>query len=218
MKFNFAKMLGSQHIGRIDPSLGITFTMKGIGIRDKANGGNINVYDSANNTISAIPEDFVLGDFPAYAFPTNDLAAGDLVIHNNSLKFVKSKNEDGTVSVVNYKTQEIQNLIPAKTMLGYFVASKVFSPFSGIVGGGGGGGGADGVFGGLKPEMLMMLAMMGDDGEDGLFGGGDDSLFPLMMMSGGLGNLFGGAPAADGAANPMGGMMQALILSKVLKG
>lgn len=200
-------MFGSA-FGKVDGSIGVALTIKGLGV--KIADGSYAIYDKDTNSISTVPSDMILGEFPSYAFPTNELVAGDLIVHGNTLKFVKDKNEDGSFSAVNVKTQTIETILPAKTMLGYIVASKVFSPFSGM--GGMFGGSSDG-----KPamdsNMLMMMAMLGDGdlfGGKGGKGGDMDSLLPLMMMGG-----MGGAKA-DGAG-PFGNMQSMLPMLMMMK-
>ena len=198
MKLNLSKLMGGT-FGKID-GLGIKMTIQGLGI--KASDGNIAVYDKDKNAIAAIPDDLTFGEVPVYAFPTNKFDVGDLIVHNNILKFVTKVNEDNSIEAVNIRDQIVQTIIPAKTMLGYFTASKVFTPFESICLGGAGAGGA------LDQNALMMLAMFGGDedgDEDGL-----SSMLPLMLMGGGLGGK------GDGKGFDLNSILPFLLMKDLL--
>lgn len=213
MNMKSLKSFFGSGFGKLDASNGVALTFQGLGVRSKD--GQFNIFDKGTKTISAVPAEMVLGEFPAYAFPTNKLEVGDLVIHNGDLKYVSAvpaaavdgAPADTEFEMVNIKTQVVEKVIPAKTMLGYVVASKVFTPFGNI--GSGGNVFAGGAAGGaaFNPQMLMAMAVM----SDGDIAGGDDDGMMMAMMMGG----FGGG-AAD-AANPMGSMLPILMMSKMFK-
>ena len=196
MKLNLSKLMGGT-FGKID-GLGIKMTIQGLGI--KASDGNIAVYDKEKNAIAAIPDDLTFGEVPVYAFPTNKFDVGDLIVHNNILKFVTKVNEDNSIEAVNIRDQVIQTIIPAKTMLGYFTASKVFTPFESLKLGGG--------EGGFDQNTLMALAMFGgdeDSDEDGL-----SSMLPLMLIGGGLGGK------GDGKGFDLNSIIPILLMKDLL--
>lgn len=125
---------------------------------------------------------------------------GDLILHNGFLKYVAAVEDNGDVLVIHVKTNEVQTIKPAKTMLGYVAASKVFTPFENMKGMFGGDGS-----GKFDQNALMMMAMLGDD-EDG-----DDN--PLLMLA-----MMGGLGGGDASANPFGNMLPMLMMSKFMKG
>lgn len=208
MNMKSLKSFFGSGFGKLDAANGVALTIQGLGVRGKD--GQFNIFDKDTKTISAVPAEMSLGDFPAYAFPTNKLEVGDLVIHNGDLKYVSAVPDaavgdavaETEFEMVNIKTQVVEKVIPAKTMLGYVVASKVFTPFGGTSGNIFGGTGA------FNPQMLMALAVMSDVD---MGGDGDDGMAMAMLMGGG----FGGGDAAG--ANPMMNMLPILMMSKFMK-
>ena len=204
MNFNSMKGFFGSDFGRIHDE-GIALTANGLGVRTKSS--SYAVYDKEKDTITVVPAELTFGEVPVFAFPTNKLEIGDLILHNGFLKYVAGVDKDnGDVLVIHVKTQEVQTIKPAKTMLGYVLASKVFTPFENMKGMFGGDGS-----GKFDQNALMMMALMGDGGFlGGDDGDGDDTMLMAMMMGG-----FGGG---DASANPMGNMLPMLMMSKFFKG
>lgn len=190
---NVKKILGAD-FGKVDSKYGLKLTMLGIGVLNKD--GQVSVYDKKAGTITTVPNDLSIGDIPFFAIPTNEIAAGDLVIHNGLIKVVSESDADGGVIAVNVRDQTEEVIIVAKNLFGYKNIAKIVSLFDPA-------GGGDSPFGGdLMKNPLMLMMLMGDKG-DSLFGGDGDSMLPLLMMS------QGGAGFGDLAKNPL--MMMALL-------
>lgn len=171
MKLNFKALFGS-NFGKLEGNLGVVFTIKGAGIRTAD--GQVAVLNRETKEITLVPADLALGDFPAYAVPSKEVAVGDLVVQNNAVKFVVGKEDNGTILVINYKNQAVETITPTKTLLGYAAVSKVITPFGDVFGALGTDGGAA-----IDEKTIMMMAMMGDEDSD------LGSMLPLMLMGGG---------------------------------
>lgn len=202
MNFNSLKSFFGSGFGKVDTDISVAITANGLGVQMKD--GNYAIYDKVAKSITVVPESLAFADIPLFCFPATELAEGDLVIQNGFLKHVVAVDTEGkTVMVINPRTQELQTLVPTKTMLGYVYASKVFSPFESFGKAFTGGDAA----GGLDKNMLMMMALSGGD----LFGDGDGDNGLMMAMA------MGGFGGAAGGANPMGNLLPLLFMSKAFK-
>lgn len=197
---NMKSLFGGSVFGKI-PNSPIRFTIQGMGVKTKD--GQVAVYDKAAKSITMVPDDLTIGDLPVFAMPTPALAEGDLIYHNGNVKFVREVKEGGNIVALNYQTQVCEEIIPAKTLFGYVAASKIISPFEGLVGGVAGGD--------LTKNPLMLMALMGD-GELSMGDGDDDGLMTMLLLSGGLGG--GESPFGDMTKNPL---MSYMLFSKLFK-
>ena len=60
----------------------------------------------------------------------NAIAPGDIVIHNGNPMFVRSINDDGTVSVIDYTNATISNILPVKSPFGFNFFTKICALFN----------------------------------------------------------------------------------------
>ena len=145
--------------------------------------------------------------------PFASVQPGDIVIHAKKPVFVRSINQDGTISVIDYTNAEVSNILPVKSPFGFNFFTKVCAlvDFSNM------GATSDNPFGNMLPflmmnnnkgevdtAMLLAMSMMNGDGMDFsknpmmmylLMSGkdkGDMLPFVLMMMNG---NAWGTASA-----------------------
>lgn len=175
MKLNLKSMFGTT-FGKLPDSLGIKFTVKGAGVRNSD--GQIAVYNKETKEITLVPEDLSLGDFPSFAIPSKDVEVGDMIIQDNSIKFVTAKNTDGMINAINFKKGTEEVVLPAKTLFGYNAYAKVLSPFTDLFKGIG----TDEAGTAFDEKTLILMSLMGDDD------GSSDlkSMLPMLLMSGGL--------------------------------
>jgi hypothetical protein len=166
------------------------------GLAAKGKDGQLRTYNKSTKEITVAPAEFSIGDFPAYIIPSADLVEGDLIIHDGVPKFFVGLDADGKNKVVvNLKTEQLETLVPAKSILGFNFHAKVVSlfgdAFTGLTGPT-----ADGTSA-INPQSLMLMAALGDGD---LFSGDGDSMLPLLLM-GGLGG--GASPLGDIGKNPL---------------
>ena len=175
-KMNTSNLFKGLRVGKIG---GVALTMDGK-LAVNSNGSYFS-YDVETNTLTdnmdmSFGED--MGIF--YTVPTNknDVKAGDIIIDNNDMVFVK-KAVKGAFTVISPSENEEVKKVKCKNLFGIDFVSKVVSlmdtaSFSGN-------GDSSNALGGMNPMMLMM--MNDNDGDD--FGGGNSSMkdmLPLMLM------------------------------------
>ena len=108
------------------------------------------------------------------------IAAGDILMHSGKPVFVRSVNGDGTVSVVDYSTATVTNILPVKSPFGFNFFTKVTALFdmSGVTAS------ADNPFGNMLPFLMLS-------------GESNGSFDPtLLFLAGSMGNM-------DFSQNPM---------------
>lgn len=95
------------------------------------------------------------------------VAAGDMIIHNRTPKFVKHINPDKTLYVVDICSGEVTTVIPTKSPFGFNFVTKVINVLGDFKAT------TDSPFGNMLPFMLMSGNV------------GSKDMLPLMLMSGG---------------------------------
>jgi hypothetical protein len=178
-----------------DDSVKVSMGINGIALVVKDKDGAYRSYNPADKNISVCPAELQFADFPAFVIPVlaKDLKEGDLILRDRDLSYYAGNDADGNKIVVDIKVGELKTLVATKSPFGFDFVAKVISPLSGF-----GTPAADGAAPAFDPSMLLLMSALGD----GDIMGDDDSLLPLILMSGGLGGLGG----AGGAANPLGAL------------
>ena len=137
---------------------------------------------------------FNIGNEFCFVVPCKKVEAGDIIIVDGKPRCVVSGLKDGTVRVVNYETNTMEDLLPERHMIlgGATYFKKLVSPFK------------KGTGFNIKSIMKMqaLSALLGNksaaDANSAFFGtgsgnqpGGNNQLMLLMMMNGG-GDMFDG--------------------------
>lgn len=164
--------------GKIEPGM-CRLTMNG-GIAVKTANG----YRSYNVKTGRLTncENFVfnIGEEFFFLIPTNKVAKGDIILASGKPKCVIEVNKD-KITVVSYEDSTIETIIPERHMFmgNTYFYGKIVSMFGGDILKG---------KGGTKNIMkYMMLSEMMKSGN----GGSMSNMLPLMMMGGGMSDMFG---------------------------
>ena len=164
--------------GKIEPGM-CRLTMNG-GIAVKTANG----YRSYNVKTGRLTncENFVfnIGEEFFFLIPTNKVAKGDIILASGKPKCVIEVNKD-KITVVSYEDSTIETIIPERHMFmgNTYFYGKIVSMFGGDILKG---------KGGTKNIMkYMMLSEM----MKGSNGGSMSNMLPLMMMGGGMSDMFG---------------------------
>ena len=164
--------------GKIEPGM-CRLTMNG-GIAVKTANG----YRSYNVKIGRLTncENFVfnIGEEFFFLIPTNKVAKGDIILASGKPKCVIEVNKD-KITVVSYEDSTIETIIPERHMFmgNTYFYGKIVSMFGGDILKG---------KGGTKNIMkYMMLSEMMKGGN----GGSMSNMLPLMIMGGGMSDMFG---------------------------
>ena len=164
--------------GKIEPGM-CRLTMNG-GIAVKTANG----YRSYNVKTGRLTncENFVfnIGEEFFFLIPTNKVAKGDIILASGKPKCVIEVNKD-KITVVSYEDSTIETIIPERHMFmgNTYFYGKIVSMFGGDILKG---------KGGTKNIMkYMMLSEMMKGGN----GGSMSNMLPLMMMGGGMSDMFG---------------------------
>lgn len=112
--------------------------------------------------------------------PVKDVKKGDIVMHGGKPMFVRAKNENGTISVVNYADATVVEILPVKSPFGFNFFTKVcalidFDTTNAD---------SDNPFGNILPFL-----MFSEDNQNI-----DPAMFFLMSSFGKEGNIFGDNP------------------------
>lgn len=164
--------------GKIEPGM-CRLTMNG-GIAVKTANG----YRSYNVKTGRLTncENFVfnIGEEFFFLIPTNKVAKGDIILASGKPKCVIEVNKD-KITVVSYEDSTIETIIPERHMFmgNTYFYGKIVSMFGGDILKG---------KGGTKNIMkYMMLSEMMKGGN----GGSMSNMLPLMIMGGGMSDMFG---------------------------
>lgn len=164
--------------GKIEPGM-CRLTMNG-GIAVKTANG----YRSYNVKTGRLTncENFVfnIGEEFFFLIPTNKVAKGDIILVSGKPKCVIEVNKD-KITVVSYEDSTIETIIPERHMFmgNTYFYGKIVSMFGGDILKG---------KGGTKNIMkYMMLSEMMKGGN----GGSMSNMLPLMIMGGGMSDMFG---------------------------
>lgn len=165
----------------------------GLAIRNAE--GTFVSYDTSNEELVDVDLfDFDL-DGMIYKMPVahNQVAAGDVIVHNGKSVIVESVLNNGRIKVIDPVQGEAKDIMPTKNMFGFNFFTKILClmDMNNL------GASNDNPFGNMMP-MLMMSAM-----KDG--NGGND-MMTMMMMSQMMG---GNSQMGDMFSNPM--MMMAMM-------
>lgn len=165
--------------GKIEPGM-CRLTMNG-GIAVKTANG----YRSYNVKTGRLTncENFVfnIGEEYFFLIPTNKVAKGDIILASGKPKCVIEVDKN-KITVVSYEDSTIETIIPERHMFmgNTYFYGKIVSMFGGDILKG---------KGGTKNIMkYMMLSEMMKGGN----GGSMSNMLPLMMMGGGMSDMFGG--------------------------
>ena len=165
--------------GKIEPGM-CRLTMNG-GIAVKTANG----YRSYNIKTGRLTncENFVfnIGEEYFFLIPTNKVAKGDIILASGKPKCVIEVDKN-KITVVSYEDSTIETIIPERHMFmgNTYFYGKIVSMFGGDILKG---------KGGTKNIMkYMMLSEMMKGGN----GGSMSNMLPLMMMGGGMSDMFGG--------------------------
>jgi hypothetical protein len=206
---NTKKLFGIDTIGAIG---GDRFKASFNGLAIKNDRGEYVTYDAKTNTITNVGDLVFDGFDTVFAIPTPVVTVGDLILRGDEPMYVKAKNDDGSLVIVNPINDREETYLPQKMLFGFRIYVKVFSLFSSFVPKDG-----DVKDGNQLQNLMLPLAMMGGFSKDGKADGGLADIIPFMMMSnmaGGnadanpLASLFGGADAS----NPMTAMLPLMLL------
>lgn len=164
--------------GKIEPGM-CRLTMNG-GIAVKTANG----YRSYNVKTGRLTncENFVfnIGEEFFFLIPTNKVAKGDIILASGKPKCVIEVNKD-KITVVSYEDSTIETIIPERHMFmgNTYFYGKIVSMFGGDILKG---------KGGTKNIMkYMMLSEIMKGGN----GGSMSNMLPLMIMGGGMSDMFG---------------------------
>lgn len=165
--------------GKIEPGM-CRLTMNG-GIAVKTANG----YRSYNIKTGRLTncENFVfnIGEEYFFLIPTNKVAKGDIILASGKPKCVIEVDKN-KITVVSYEDSTIETIIPERHMFmgNTYFYGKIVSMFGGDILKG---------KGGTKNIMkYIMLSEMMKGGN----GGSMSNMLPLMMMGGGMSDMFGG--------------------------
>lgn len=179
--------------GQIEPGL-CRLSMSG-GIAVKTSGG-YKSYDVKNNRLTNCTN-FVfpnIGEEFFFVIPTNKAVVGDILLINRRPKCVQ-KVEKNMITVVNYEDGTVENVLPERHVFmgNTYFYGKIVSMF-----------GSDLVKGKNGMNQIMKYMMISEmmktpqrlgsnDGanRDAAFGG-MSAMLPLLMMNGGMDNMFSG--------------------------
>ena len=185
------------------------------GIAVKNRSGNWVAYDSKNEEMMDVDVFNITGMNMLYKMPVaiNQVAAGDVIIHNRVPMFVVSFNENGkSFNVIDIMNGEEKCILPTRSPFGFNFITKLVSPinFNQTAS-------ASNPFGNMLPFMLMngdndfdpmmMFMMMGANGSENTLGqmnpmmlmlmmdknGDNDDMMKYMLMS----QMFAAAPVAN---------------------
>lgn len=160
------------------------------GIAVKTNGG-YKTYDLKTNRLTNC-DNFVfnVGDEVFFVIPTNKVEPGDIILVSGKPKSVVSIDND-TIKVINYEDSTVENILPERhvCMGSTYFYGKIVSMFG------------PNLMKGKKGmnkimSFMMMQEMMKSIGNNagittGETNNGMNAMLPYMMMSGGMGNMFG---------------------------
>lgn len=171
------------------------YRLSHLGLAIKNAEGTFVSYDTANEELIDVDLfDFDL-DGMIYKMPVahNQVAAGDVIVHNGKSVIVESVLTNGRIKVIDPVQGEAKDIMPTKNMFGFNFFTKILClmDMNNL------GASNDNPFGNMMP-MLMMSAM-----KDG--NGGND-MMTMMMMSQMMG---GNTQMGDMFSNPM--MMMAMM-------
>lgn len=197
-KMETSKMFGKFDFGKVS---GDKVRMSPYGLAVKNTDGIWVAYDAAAGAIMNVDVFNFDGSNFLYKVPAaiNQVAIGDIVIHNRAPKFVKAINDD-TLTVVDIVSGEITTILPTKSPFGFNFITKVMNLLGNITAN------ADSPFGNMLPLMLMSdsntndmlpLVMMMNGGQFdmsnplmlyALMGKGNNDMLPFLLMSS-IGNI-----------------------------
>lgn len=197
-KMETNKMFGKFDFGKVS---GDKVRMSPYGLAVKNADGIWVAYDAAAGAIMNVDVFNFDGSNFLYKVPAaiNQVAIGDIVIHNRAPKFVKAINDD-TLTVVDIVSGEITTILPTKSPFGFNFITKVMNLLGNITAN------ADSPFGNMLPLMLMSdsntndmlpLIMMMNGGQFdmsnplmlyALMGKGGNDILPFLLMNGGKTN------------------------------
>lgn len=164
-KMETSKMFGKFDFGKVSSD---KVRMSPYGLAVKNTDGTWVAYDAAAGAIMNVDVFNFDGSNFLYKVPVaiNQVAVGDIVVHNRAPKFVKTINDD-TLVVVDIISGEIATILPTKSPFGFNFITKIMNLLGNFTAN------AESPFGNMLPFMLM-----GDSNTN-------DMLPLIMMMNGG---------------------------------
>lgn len=164
-KMETSKIFGKFDFGKVS---GDKVRMSPYGLAVKNTDGTWVAYDATAGAIMNVDVFNFDGSNFLYKVPVaiNQVAVGDIVVHNRAPKFVKTVNDD-TLVVVDIVSGEIATILPTKSPFGFNFITKIMNLLGNFTAN------ADNPFGNMLPFMLM-----GDSNTN-------DMLPFIMMMNGG---------------------------------
>lgn len=126
---------------------------------------------------------FNIGEEFFFVIPTNKVSVHDIILINGKPKCVIKKEKD-TITVVNYEDSTIETIIPERHVFmgNTYFYGKIVSMFGQDLFKNGKG------MNNIMKYMMMSEMMKGNSGDSSGF----SSMLPLMMMNGGMGDMFSG--------------------------
>lgn len=118
-----------------------------------------------------------------FVIPTNNVEIGDIIFVNKLPKCVIGINKK-SIKVINYEDSTVEEILPERHVFmgNTYFYGKIVSAFGTDLLKGKGG------MKNIMSYMMMSEMMKGNSGN----GGGLNSVFPLMMLNGGMTNIFDG--------------------------
>ena len=118
-----------------------------------------------------------------FVIPTNNVEIGDIIFVNKLPKCVIGINKK-SIKVINYEDSTVEEILPERHVFmgNTYFYGKIVSAFGTDLLKGKGG------MKNIMSYMMMSEMMKGNSGN----GGGLSSVFPLMMLNGGMTNIFDG--------------------------
>lgn len=164
-KMETSKMFGKFDFGKVSSD---KVRMSPYGLAVKNTDGTWVSYDIANDSIMNVDVFNFDGANFLFKIPVaiDQVADGDMIVHNRTPKFVKHINPDKTLYVVDIASGEISTVLPTKSPFGFNFITKVINVLGDMKAN------ADSPFGNMLPLMLMGDANMND-------------MLPLIMMMNG---------------------------------
>ena len=127
---------------------------------------------------------FDIGEEFFFVIPTNKAEPGDILLVGGKPKCVIEA-EKNKLTVINYEDSTVETILPERHVFmgNTYFYGKIVSMF-----------GSDLVKGKKGTNKIMQYMMMSEmmKSNSGNSGNGTNAMFPLMMMSGNMGNIFEG--------------------------
>lgn len=127
---------------------------------------------------------FNIGEEFFFVIPTNKAEPGDILLVGGKPKCVIEA-EKNKLTVINYEDSTVETILPERHVFmgNTYFYGKIVSMF-----------GSDLVKGKKGTNKIMQYMMMSEmmKSNSGNSGNGTNAMFPLMMMSGNMGNIFEG--------------------------